>query len=84
LAHRIPLLSQLVPAVNAHPKPDQSHRAVVSRRSALTLGWAAAAGAALAHSPAASAADPDTDAAERQPTYRETDHIRRFYDCARF
>jgi hypothetical protein len=60
--------------------------AVVTRREAFVgLGWAAAASAAVAASVHATLA---AEAAETpqsgQPSYRETDHIRRFYDCARF
>ena len=57
----------------------------MSRRSALALGCTAAASAAVIGRPV-SAATPDQDPHTRQtqPSYSETEHIRRFYECARF
>lgn len=59
----------------------------VSRREALlALGSVTVAGAAVAHARPVAADEPAASGAKAgsQPGYRETDHIRRFYDCARF
>jgi hypothetical protein len=61
-------------------------RPVVTRRQAfLGLGWAAAASAGVTVPVDATlAADSAAAGQSDEPSYRETDHIRRFYDCARF
>jgi hypothetical protein len=73
---------------SSHSDPNQAASPGVSRRAALrALGWATAASATIANTQPLAADAPDASGggdAGPQGGYRETDHIRRFYDCARF
>jgi hypothetical protein len=71
---------------NSHPEREAASSVVVDRRKALLgLAWAAAVvGPAVSQPPPAHAAAETGKDAGLQPCYRETDHIRRFYACARF
>lgn len=71
----------------SHLERERSQSAVVSRRKALLgLGWTAvAASSTAAAQSSADLTEPSNEgSAGPQPSYCETDHIRRFYECARF
>jgi hypothetical protein len=88
VAPAYPVSSGVTPMDSSHSDPNQAASPGVSRRAALlALGWATAASATVAATQPLAADEPAAGGgagAGPQAGYRETDHIRRFYDCARF